>query len=393
MKFAAKLGLSRAMVRLICGHIGLHGSMAGMRMAAPLLALHLGYATVAVGILVALFAVGQMSVAIPAARLVERRPLRPLLTCCALIASAGIGLSAMWPHFALLCVSALACGGAMGISLIAMQRHVSAAAASRAQLRQAFSWLSVAPSIAVFTGTAVAGVMIDLAGYRAAFLLLALLPLVTLVLARLATEAPIPSRDEAQRASPWSLWRDAPFRRLLMLNALMTSCWDLHGFMVPVIGHERGLSASAIGILLSAFALAATLSRLAVPLVAQRMREWTLIATALAMSATLFALYPFLPGHVLMLVCSFLLGILLGGIQPTVMVLLHQITPEHRHGDAMAMRFMMINASAISMPMLFGAAGGLMSASGVFVAAAVVVGTGAAIGLRSGRSEGREPGD
>lgn len=388
MKTAAKLGLSRAMLRLIGGHIGLHGAMAGMRMAAPLLALSLGHATAAVGVLVALFAVGQMSVAIPAARLVERRHLRQLLTCCALLSCVGIGVSALWQHFALLCVSALASGAAMGVSLIAMQRHVSAAASSKDELRQAFSWLSLAPSIAVFTGTVTAGIMIDLAGFRWAFGVLALLPLGTLVAARVATEGPIPSRDDVQRASPWSLWRAAPFRRLLMLNALMTACWDLHGFMVPVIGHAMGLSGSAIGLLLSAFALAATLSRIVVPALAKRVREWTVIATALGLAATLIALYPFLGSHALMLVCSFLLGLLLGGIQPTVMLLLHQITPEHRQGDAMAMRFMMINASAISMPMLFGAAGAVIPASGVFLAAAGVVGTGAALGLWSDRKEG-----
>jgi predicted MFS family arabinose efflux permease len=99
-----------------------------------------------------------------------------------------------------------------------------------------------------------------------------------------------------------------------MLNALMTASWDLHAFMVPVIAHERGMSASAIGTLLSAFALAATLSRLALPVVVQRVREWTMIAGALAMAAALFAVYPFLPSHLLMLECSFMLGVLLGGV-------------------------------------------------------------------------------
>jgi hypothetical protein len=46
----------------------------------------------------------------------------------------------------------------------------------------------------------------------------------------------------------------------------------------------------------------------------------------------------------------------------------------------------MINASAISMPRVYGAAGGFVSASGVFLAAAGVVGLGAALGLWSERN-------
>jgi hypothetical protein len=116
---------------------------------------------------------------------------------------------------------------------------------------------------------------------------------------------------------------------------------------------------------------------------------------------TLFGLLPFLLSrillrllmltgsllfHLLMLACSFMLGVLLGGVQPTVMILIHHITPPQRQGDAMATRFIMINASAISMPMLYGAAGGFVSASGVFLAAAGVVGLGAALGLWSERN-------
>jgi hypothetical protein len=60
-----------------------------------------------------------------------------------------------------------------------------------------------------------------------------------------------------------------------------------------------------------------------------------------------------------------------------IMSMLHQITPEHRHGEAVAMRIMAINASSVAMPMLFGLAGTAIGISGVFwvVGAAVAGGT------------------
>jgi len=52
---AAPLG-SIALARLIAGHISLHACMAGMRMAAPLMALRAGHSALAVGLLLSLFA-------------------------------------------------------------------------------------------------------------------------------------------------------------------------------------------------------------------------------------------------------------------------------------------------------------------------------------------------
>ena len=53
------------------------------------------------------------------------------------------------------------------------------------------------------------------------------------------------------------LVRDGAFRRLLVINWCLSVAWDVHTFVVPVLGHERGLSASVIGAILGGFALAA----------------------------------------------------------------------------------------------------------------------------------------
>ncbi|MEK9803873.1 MAG: MFS transporter, partial [Curvibacter sp.] len=62
--------------RLIGGHICLHACMAGLRMAAPLLALTQGYSALAVGLLMALFALTQVFLALPAGRYADRHGLR-----------------------------------------------------------------------------------------------------------------------------------------------------------------------------------------------------------------------------------------------------------------------------------------------------------------------------
>src|SRR5207247_1606103 len=99
-----------------------------------------------------------------------------------------------------------------------------------------------------------------------------------------------------------------------------------------------GLAASVIGAILGSFAIAAAAIRVLLPIVAAHLREWAVIAVAMAATAVLFAIYPFMQAPLAMGLCSVLLGTALGTVQPMVMSTLHQITPEHRHGEAVAMR-------------------------------------------------------
>ena len=60
--------MKRELFKIIIGQVFLHACMAGMRMAAPLLALREGQSEAAVGFLLALFALTQVFLALPAGR-------------------------------------------------------------------------------------------------------------------------------------------------------------------------------------------------------------------------------------------------------------------------------------------------------------------------------------
>jgi sugar phosphate permease len=148
------------------------------------------------------------------------------------------------------------------------------------------------------------------------------------------------------------------------------------------------MSATVIRTILGGFAIAAALVRVVLPMIAAYLKEWALIAGAMAATAVLFAIYPFLHSALAMGLCSVLLGMALGTVQPMIMSTLHQITPEARHGEAIALRIMAINASSVAMPLLFGVAGAVVGISGVFwvVGLAVGAGTRLALGLKAGRT-------
>lgn len=378
-------GPNPALARLIAGHVCLHACMAGIRMAAPLLALRQGHSEAAVGVLLALFALTQVFLALPAGRFADRHGLKRPVGLAVIAATAGAGLAVAFPVFPVLCLSALLTGGATGAASIALQRHVGRAAESPTQLKKVFSWLAIGPAISNFLGPFSAGLVIDHGGFRLAFMLMATLPLMSWFWVRSVRELPPVIRSEEQKKSrAWDLMREPMFRRLLLVNWFLSSCWDVHTFVVPVLGHERGLSASVIGSILGGFAVAAALIRVVMPLMAAQLREWAVIAGAMVATAVLFAIYPFLHAPLAMGMCSVLLGASLGCVQPMIMSMLHQITPEHRHGEAVAIRVMAINASSVIMPMLFGVAGSVIGISGVFWITGLAVASGTRLAFRLG---------
>jgi len=388
--------VNRALARLIAGQICVHACMAGMRMASPLLALREGYSPAAVGVLLALFALTQVFLALPAGRFADRHGLKRPVGYAVAAAAAGAVLALAFPIFPVLCLAALLTGGATGAATIALQRHVGRAAHDSTQLRQVFSWLAIGPAVSNFIGPFFAGLMIDHAGsaagstegYRAAFALMAILSLLTWFWVRDTVELPsviAPAGGPPQRA--WDLLNDPPFRRLILVNWLLASCWDVHTFVVPLLGHERGLSASVIGSILGAFAVAAAAIRVLMPLVAERLRERVVVAGAMVITAVLFGVYPLLGSALAMGLCSVLLGLALGSVQPMVMSLLHQITPVSRHGEALGLRLMAINASSVLMPMLFGTAGVVIGVGGVFWVVGAAVGAGARMAWRMDERE------
>ncbi|QNN55587.1 MFS transporter [Diaphorobacter ruginosibacter] len=380
--------MNLALARLIAGQICIHASMTGMRMAAPLLALREGYSAVAVGMLLALFALTQVFLALPAGRYADRHGLRRPVKYAVIVAAVGCATALAFPVYAALCFAALCTGAATGTATIALQRHVGRAAHDATQLRQVFSWLAIGPAVSNFIGPFFAGLLIDHAGssagstdgYRAAFAMMMVTALLTWLWVRHAQELPpVIAADDGRGRKAWDLLGEPNFRRLLILNWLLSSCWDVHTFVVPLLGHERGLSASVIGTILGIFALAAALIRVLMPFIAERLREATVLCWAMAITALLFAVYPLMPTAFLLGTCSVLLGLALGSVQPMIMSMLHQLTPPERHGEALGLRLMAINGSSVLMPVIFGYAGALVGVAGLFWIVGAAVGSGSRI--------------
>jgi MFS family permease len=375
--------------RLIAGQIFLHSTLAGSRMAAPLWALGAGYSPAAVGVLLALFGASQMLLAVPVGRYVDRHGMKRAILCSVFAACLGGLMAMIWPLFGVLCATALLIGGATAATVIAIQRQVGRLSTGGADLRRSFSWLAIGPSISNVIGPLAVGFLIDHAGpspgsqqgFQAAFALMAAMPLVTWWLLRRVLRAS--QVTEAAQLAPQTplrqtlqLLRHPGIARLMLVNWLISSSWDVHSLVVPFIGVARGLSASEIGMILGAFALATGLVRLLLPLMAERIREWAVISGSMLINGALFVLYPLLPSALAMGLCSFLMGVALGVVQPMVMSMLHQITPVERQGEALGLRLMAVTATGVAVPLLFGSVSALVGFSGVCWLIAAVLASG-----------------
>lgn len=377
---AADRRLGLTLLALVAAQVGLHGCLNGLRLAVPLLAVAEGRSAAVIGLLMALFAVFPVLLAIPAGRLADRRGYHLPARLAAVLACAGAALAALSQHVVVLGLAAALAGAGSAIGMIALQRTAGRMAGNGAERLRIFSWVALAPSVATLVGPLLAGTLIDHLGWRAAFAGLAVLPLLTLAASAVVPREAVPALPATPASDPgaaWNLLRSADLRRLLFINWLIAACWDAHAFALPLLGHERGLTASAIALVLASYAVTSAAVRLAIPMVAERLQPRALMAGALALTAGVFLLYPLLYSAGAMAACAGVLGLGLGAIQPAVMSSLHTVAPAGRQGEALGLRSTVIHFSTLVMPLGFGALGSALGVAPVFWVTGVAVAVGA----------------
>jgi MFS family permease len=190
--------------------------------------------------------------------------------------------------------------------------------------------------------------------------------------------------EDAHNRRAWDLLKAPGMRRLLVVNWLLSMCWDVHLFAVPILGHDRGFSASTMGLILGCFTATVTLVRAFIPFIAARLEETTVLRTAMLGAALALCIYPLVVSPLAMAACSMLLGIAMGSVQPMVLSMLHTLTPDDRHGESLALRSLVSHASSTLMPLVFGASGTLVGAAVLFWLVGAGVGGGSCLtrGLR-----------
>lgn len=354
-----------------------HASFVGSRMATTLYAITLGASPFTVGVLMALFAALPMLLSVSAGRLVDRTgPRRPILIALA-AQSAGVALPYAWPNLAALYIATTLIGGAFMYVHVAVNSIVGATGRPESRAVN-FSWLALGFSTSGSLGPLATGYLIDWLGHVRTFGLLALLPALACALLwlRRGPVPRLPGRHDTGERRVLDLLRIPGLRHAFIVSGVLAMGWDLYTFLIPLYGSRIGLSASTIGLIMASFAAATFAVRLAMPVLARRVREWQVITAALMITGASYLAFPFFTSVAMLIVLSLVLGLGLGCAQPMIMAILYNTSPQGRQGEVVGVRTFLLSGSQTGIPL---ASGGLSAAFGMtpvfwLVAAAMLLG-------------------
>jgi len=361
-------------------------SFRGSKILISLFAIELGAAQFFIGVLVATYSIFPMLLAIYAGKLSDRLGVRMPMFCGSLGMAAGLLFPFLYPQMPALYVSAALLGGAHVFYNVSVQNLIGSLSGPDDRTRN-FSNYSLVMAVGSFIGPLVAGVSIDLAGYARTYLYLAFVPLFSIVLIARARglRGPRPAAHAAGEhvAQGKGLLTSAPLRRTLITSAVILTGIDLFQFYMPIYGHHVGLSASAIGLVLSMFAAASFVIRIALPRMVKAWGEERLLSWSLFMGAATYVLFPFFDTLLALAAVAFGLGLSLGLGQPLSLMLIYASSPSARTGEALGLRMSINNLTHIVVPVVFGALGTALGVAPVFVANALMLAGGGALTRRS----------
>jgi MFS family permease len=356
-----------------------HVAFAGVRVSLTLTALHLHAPTFEIGLLLSMYSLLPMLLAIPGGRWIDRIGARWPMLLGTFVIAVGVFLPFVWMSMASLMTTSVLVGLGFLPFHLGIQKLISELGEPE-ERRHNLSLMAIGFSVSAFLGPTSAGFLIDGLGHRFAFGALALLPLGALLWLRHLRERLPEGRVAPPMAGRSLRIRDLvgtpELRRLYIVVALISSAWDVHQFVVPLYGAQIGLSASAIGLILGAFAIATLVVRMVVPLFLMDVSEWKAILVAMVIAAGVYAFYPFVTSLESLLALSFLLGLGLGVSQPMTLSILARSAPASRLGEATGLRLMLVNGTQTALPTAFGALGGAFGIGVLFWGTAALLAAG-----------------
>lgn len=347
--------------------MGVHSCYVGSKVLVSLYALNLGASQLTVGLLAACYATVPLLLGVYTGRLTDTRGMRLPLMLGVVVTIAAMITGFVWRGIPALFVVAILVGTGFVFFNVATQTLGGAIGKPEHRARN-FAWLAIGYSSSNLIGPVFTGFSIDHAGHALTFAFLALFPLVPLVivlrhpqLAHIGKAAVPPGPRNT-----FDLLKDVRLRKLIIISGLSVASGELFAFYVPVYAHEIGHSASAIGLILGAYALAIVLTRFMLGAITRRFTPEQIMVSFLLFAAAAFGLFPLFRSAPALMAMAFFIGIGVGTTQPLLMTISYERSPPGRVGEMTGLRLTINNVARISMPVVSGALGAAFGASPVF---------------------------
>ena len=363
----------------------------GSRVAVSLYALDLGANQMTIGMLIALYALCPMLLAVSIGKLADRiGPRLPMLVGTAGTAVALL-MPPLFPGLATLYITTLLIGTSFYSFFITLM-GIAGGIGGEINRVSNYALVSLGFSGAGFLGPITAGFSIDHLGHLPTFLLLSMFALIPLLLLWFRSGF-LPSAGKHEVAdgkqNAFDLWRVPVLRNAFIASGIISTAWDLFQFYMPVYGYAIGLSASAIGMVLGVFALAAFVIRIFLPRLIIKSSEAEILTYAIFVAAFAFVLFPFFQNAYALAAIAFLLGLGCGCGQPLSMSLIYALSPRERVSESTGLRVTVNNVGHLVIPLFFGSVGMAFGFFPVFLSNAAML---AAAGLLMRRNVTPDPG-
>jgi len=350
----------------------------GARVANTLYALELGGGPFDTGLLLATYGVFPLLLAVFTGKIADRYGARIPVIAGTIISLLGIVLPYFWPALPMLFVAAAVSGAGFILVQVSVQSLVGSLGSGMARTHNLNSYALIV-STSDLLGPVLAGFSIDYAGHVRTYLCLAV-PALAAVLAvifvarRLAHHAAGGGIRAGQRMM--DLVRNRDLRRMLVVSGLVMGGLDLFQLYLPIYGHSIGLSASAIGLILGAFAAATFVTRALLPALTRRLGETATLCYSIFLAAATFFLIPLFESALVLGLTCFVLGLGMGMGQPLTVMLTYNYAPAGRHGEALGLRISINNSMHVTVPVIFGAVGSVFGLAPVFWLSSAVLALG-----------------
>ena len=364
-------------------------SVRAARVLLTLYAIKLGAQPIEVGMLAAAFSVIPILFSWQSGRFADRFGARWLLLVGIAGSAGGLLLPYFTPSLATIYIAGALSGLSMTLCNVSLQNLVGLLSTPQKRAKN-FSNYTLAGALSSFVGPLIAGFSIDHARYANACLYALALALVPITMLGLRGGAlPRGSGVAAPTVSLRHTLAAPGVWRGLALSSVAQNGADLFQFYMPVYARAAGLSASAIGIVLAAYAAAAFVARFWLPRLIASSGEDKVLAFAFGLGALAFALVPFCVSAAMLALISFVFGLGIGCTAPITMMLMFTGSAHGRSGEAMGLRLTADNIMRLVGPMLFGLIATAIGMPAVFWINALMLGCGGLFTRRSAASRGK----
>lgn len=349
------------------------------RLLISLLALDQGAPPATVGLLTSLMAFCPLVLSLPIGLMADRYGARWLLAFGTVATGTGMLAPVLMPGIPALYVASFLVGLGFAFNAVLLQNLVGVQSKPEERTRN-FSNYSLVTASCMLLGPVTTGALLDAAGHAAACLYIVALALTSMTVL-LVWGGTLP---EGRGKAPVAERKPSPGANRELLRALAASSCvqlsiDLFQFCIPVYGHDIGLSASVIGLVLGAYAAAAFVARVAMPRLIGRMGEQRLLAWSFWLGAVAFLLIPLSKSVAVLALISFAFGLGMGCGTPLSIIIMFSQSPAGRSGSSLGLRLTANNILRVIGPSTFGAIGSAFGLLPIFALSAAVMGVGGLI--------------